>query len=114
MGEGGFGCVYKARLDDNLYAAVKKLNCENHDAEREFEVMFVSNSKWVYASWNLALWVYCFGLELSFGFAEWDWSVKQNSTSKYNFPTGLQHSLRVKVYCLWIDANWIFGDSIAR
>ena len=50
LGEGGFGCVYKARLDDNFYAAVKKLNCENHDAEREFEVMFVSNSKWAYAS----------------------------------------------------------------
>ncbi|KAL4650772.1 hypothetical protein ACB092_01G112600 [Castanea dentata] len=37
LGEGGFGCVYKARLDDNFYVAVKKLNCENHNAEREFE-----------------------------------------------------------------------------
>jgi serine/threonine protein kinase len=37
LGEGGFGCVYKARLDDNLYVAVKKQNCENHEAEKEFE-----------------------------------------------------------------------------
>lgn len=37
LGEGGFGCVYKARLDDNLHVAVKRLNCENQDAEREFE-----------------------------------------------------------------------------
>ena len=41
LGVGGFGCVYKAKLDDNLHVAVKKLNCESQDAEREFEVMFV-------------------------------------------------------------------------
>ena len=38
LGEGGFGCVYKARLDDNLVVAVKKLHCESQNAEREFEV----------------------------------------------------------------------------
>ncbi|KAM0974020.1 probable receptor-like protein kinase At1g80640 isoform X1 [Malus sylvestris] len=37
IGEGGFGCVYKGRLDDNLLVAVKKLDCANQDAEREFE-----------------------------------------------------------------------------
>ncbi|XP_054819641.1 probable receptor-like protein kinase At1g80640 [Prosopis cineraria] len=37
LGEGGFGCVYKARLDDNLDVAVKKLHCESQDAEREFQ-----------------------------------------------------------------------------
>ncbi|KAK7260927.1 hypothetical protein RIF29_27228 [Crotalaria pallida] len=37
LGEGGFGCVYKARLDDNLDVAVKKLHCESQHAEREFE-----------------------------------------------------------------------------
>ncbi|KAG2700262.1 hypothetical protein I3843_07G222400 [Carya illinoinensis] len=37
LGEGGFGCVYKAQLDDTLNVAVKKLNCESQDAEREFE-----------------------------------------------------------------------------
>ncbi|KAK7311220.1 hypothetical protein RJT34_09218 [Clitoria ternatea] len=37
LGEGGFGCVYKAHLDDNLDVAVKKLNCENQFAEQEFE-----------------------------------------------------------------------------
>lgn len=41
LGEGGFGCVYKAQLDDNLNVAVKKLNCETQDGEREFEVIFV-------------------------------------------------------------------------
>lgn len=44
LGVGGFGCVYKAKLDDNLYVAVKKLNCGSQDAESEFEVMLVSNS----------------------------------------------------------------------
>lgn len=38
LGEGGFGCVYKARLDDDLEVAVKKLHCETQNAEREFEV----------------------------------------------------------------------------
>ncbi|KAL5559709.1 hypothetical protein UlMin_035920 [Ulmus minor] len=37
LGEGGFGCVYKAQLDDNLLVAAKKLNCTSQDAEREFE-----------------------------------------------------------------------------
>ncbi|CAJ1973668.1 unnamed protein product [Sphenostylis stenocarpa] len=37
LGEGGFGCVYKARLDHNLDVAVKKLHCETQYAEREFE-----------------------------------------------------------------------------
>ncbi|KAE9586930.1 putative protein kinase RLK-Pelle-RLCK-X family [Lupinus albus] len=37
LGEGGFGCVYKACLDDNLDVAVKKLHCETQIAEREFE-----------------------------------------------------------------------------
>ncbi|KAL5853154.1 hypothetical protein ACOSQ3_008272 [Xanthoceras sorbifolium] len=37
LGEGGFGCVYKARLDDNLEVAVKKMNCLTQDAGKEFE-----------------------------------------------------------------------------
>ncbi|XP_022732193.1 probable receptor-like protein kinase At1g80640 isoform X2 [Durio zibethinus] len=37
LGEGGFGCVYKAQFDDGSYAAVKKLDCANQDAEKEFE-----------------------------------------------------------------------------
>ncbi|KAI4337273.1 hypothetical protein L6164_015709 [Bauhinia variegata] len=37
LGEGGFGCVYKARLEDKLDVAVKKLYCESQYAEREFE-----------------------------------------------------------------------------
>ncbi|XP_061341016.1 probable receptor-like protein kinase At1g80640 isoform X2 [Gastrolobium bilobum] len=37
LGEGGFGCVYKARLDDNLDVAIKKLHCESQNAGREFE-----------------------------------------------------------------------------
>lgn len=41
LGEGGFGCVYKAKLDDNLHVAVKKLDCGTQDAGREFEVLFV-------------------------------------------------------------------------
>lgn len=38
LGQGGFGCVYKACLDDNQQVAVKKLNCTTPDAEREFKV----------------------------------------------------------------------------
>ncbi|XP_022756313.1 probable receptor-like protein kinase At1g80640 isoform X1 [Durio zibethinus] len=37
LGEGGFGCVYKAKFDDGSYAAVKKLDCANQDTEKEFE-----------------------------------------------------------------------------
>lgn len=40
LGEGGFGCVYKARLDSNFYAAVKRLDDGGQDAIREFEVSF--------------------------------------------------------------------------
>ncbi|MCL7049716.1 hypothetical protein MKW94_008074, partial [Papaver nudicaule] len=41
LGEGGFGCVYRAHFDDdNLIAAVKRLNCERQDAETEFETEF--------------------------------------------------------------------------
>ena len=38
LGEGGFGRVYKARFNDNLLAAVKRLYGQSQDAEREFEV----------------------------------------------------------------------------
>ncbi|PPR84354.1 hypothetical protein GOBAR_AA36356 [Gossypium barbadense] len=37
LGEGGFGCVYKAQFDVGSFAAVKKLNCANQDAKREFQ-----------------------------------------------------------------------------
>lgn len=40
LGEGGFGCVYKARLEENLYVAVKRLEGGTQDAIREFEVFF--------------------------------------------------------------------------
>ncbi|XP_027354985.1 probable receptor-like protein kinase At1g80640 isoform X2 [Abrus precatorius] len=37
LGEGGFGRVYKARLDHNLDVAVKKIHCETQNAVREFD-----------------------------------------------------------------------------
>ncbi|PPD84343.1 hypothetical protein GOBAR_DD18709 [Gossypium barbadense] len=37
LGEGGFGCVYKAQFNDSSYAAVKKLDCASQDAEKEYE-----------------------------------------------------------------------------
>ncbi|MBA0821067.1 hypothetical protein Goarm_017946 [Gossypium armourianum] len=37
LGEGGFGCVYKAQFNDGSYAAVKKLDCASQDAEKEYE-----------------------------------------------------------------------------
>lgn len=40
LGVGGFGCVYKARLDENVYAAVKRLEGESPDSIREFDVKF--------------------------------------------------------------------------
>ncbi|XP_049392069.1 probable receptor-like protein kinase At1g80640 [Solanum stenotomum] len=41
LGEGGFGCVYKAKLEDNLYVAVKKLT-QNSIKEFETEVELLS------------------------------------------------------------------------
>ncbi|PSS11192.1 Receptor-like protein kinase [Actinidia chinensis var. chinensis] len=37
LGEGGFGCVYKACLDDNFHVAVKRLDGGSQDAITEFE-----------------------------------------------------------------------------
>ncbi|XP_057858865.2 probable receptor-like protein kinase At1g80640 [Cryptomeria japonica] len=37
IGEGGFGCVYKARFDDDSFAAVKKLDEGSKQAEHEFQ-----------------------------------------------------------------------------
>ncbi|KAM7256490.1 hypothetical protein ACFE04_012231 [Oxalis oulophora] len=37
LGEGGFGRVYKAKLDDQLFVAVKRLSNGGQDAEREFK-----------------------------------------------------------------------------
>ncbi|KAF6143697.1 hypothetical protein GIB67_021707 [Kingdonia uniflora] len=37
LGKGGFGCVYKARLNDDFFVAVKRLDGGGQDTEREFE-----------------------------------------------------------------------------
>nr|CAC03450.1 ser/thr specific protein kinase-like protein [Arabidopsis thaliana] len=37
LGQGGFGCVYSATLENNISAAVKKLDCANEDAAKEFK-----------------------------------------------------------------------------
>ncbi|KAD4384557.1 hypothetical protein E3N88_24725 [Mikania micrantha] len=37
LGSGGFGSVYKAKLDDNLLVAVKKLDNQSRDALKEFQ-----------------------------------------------------------------------------
>ncbi|PSS17742.1 Receptor-like protein kinase [Actinidia chinensis var. chinensis] len=37
LGVGGFGCVYKARLEENNHVAVKRLNGGTQDSIREFE-----------------------------------------------------------------------------
>lgn len=38
LGQGGFGCVYSATLENNIQAAVKKLDCANEEAAKEFKV----------------------------------------------------------------------------
>ncbi|XP_026384820.1 reticulon-like protein B3 [Papaver somniferum] len=43
LGKGGFGCVYRAHIDDdNLIASFKRLNCKRQDAETEFKVYSTS------------------------------------------------------------------------
>uniref|UniRef100_A0A1J3IR10 Putative receptor-like protein kinase n=1 Tax=Noccaea caerulescens TaxID=107243 RepID=A0A1J3IR10_NOCCA len=37
LGQGGFGCVYLATLENNVQAAVKKLDCANEEAAKEFK-----------------------------------------------------------------------------
>lgn len=41
LGEGGFGCVYKAKLGENIQVAVKRLNSGSPNSVREFEVLFL-------------------------------------------------------------------------
>lgn len=73
LGEGGFGCVYKARLDDNLLVAVKKLDCASQDAVREFEVPFFS----LLESLIFFLLFCCINIQLHpFGIAEWSGFIK--------------------------------------
>ncbi|KAE9445400.1 hypothetical protein C3L33_22703, partial [Rhododendron williamsianum] len=38
LGEGGFGCVYKAKLGENIQVAVKRLNSGSPNSVREFEL----------------------------------------------------------------------------
>lgn len=40
IGEGGFGCVYKAQLNDNLLVAIKKLDNKTQNSIKEFQVFF--------------------------------------------------------------------------
>ncbi|KAL7596292.1 hypothetical protein Lser_V15G28135 [Lactuca serriola] len=37
IGEGGFGCVYKAQLNDNLLVAIKKLDNKTQNSIKEFQ-----------------------------------------------------------------------------
>ncbi|KAF8115842.1 hypothetical protein N665_0025s0288 [Sinapis alba] len=37
LGQGGFGCVYLATLENNVQAAVKKLDCGSDEAAKEFK-----------------------------------------------------------------------------
>lgn len=56
LGEGGFGCVYRAQLDDNFLVAVKKINNGIPDAEREFQVPSFTLSiteGWFYSGFGL-------------------------------------------------------------
>ncbi|XP_019097556.1 PREDICTED: probable receptor-like protein kinase At1g80640 isoform X2 [Camelina sativa] len=47
LGQGGFGCVYIATLENNTQAAVKKLDCANEEAAKEYksEVEILSKLK---------------------------------------------------------------------
>ncbi|KAK9080018.1 hypothetical protein SSX86_001693 [Deinandra increscens subsp. villosa] len=38
LGEGGFGCVYRARIDENLCVAVKRMDGGSQDAIKEFQM----------------------------------------------------------------------------
>lgn len=41
LGEGGRGRVYKARFNEKLLVAVKRIDDAGQSAEREFDVMFL-------------------------------------------------------------------------
>lgn len=65
LGEGGFGCVYKARLDDNLIVAVKKLDCATQDAGKEFEVSsLMGNLSFFYILLQCFFWLWVVLLHL--------------------------------------------------
>lgn len=53
LGEGGFGVVYKGVIDENVRSgykttqvAIKELNREGIQGEREWLVKYLSNSSW--------------------------------------------------------------------
>lgn len=44
IGQGGFGCVYKACLDNNVKAAIKKIENVSQEAKREFQASKIITS----------------------------------------------------------------------
>ena len=47
LGEGGHGCVYKARFSEKFLAAVKRFEGEAQDIAREFEVTSFMKLIWI-------------------------------------------------------------------
>jgi predicted Ser/Thr protein kinase len=47
LGEGGSGQIYKARFDEKLLAAVKRIDGFRQNAAREFEVMVSLKLIWI-------------------------------------------------------------------
>lgn len=61
LGEGGFGRVYRAQLDDNLIVAVKKMDCQTQDAEREFQVLLFFKTFTFKFIFCVLMWYFHFG-----------------------------------------------------
>lgn len=47
LGQGGFGCVYKAQFEEGVLAAVKKLDGGGYECVREFEVIIYSSLEFI-------------------------------------------------------------------
>jgi len=114
LGQGGHGCVYKARFSEKLLAAVKRFEGEAQDIGREFEVMFFMKLIWILFQSIMASLIFpFFSFQILFVNAERAELVNENSAPKHNFSFRLLPSWWNKVSCVWNDAEWVFGKSIA-
>lgn len=99
IGQGGFGCVYKACFDKNVKAAIKKIENVSPEAKREFQVKITKSLVLIFGFFIFSLWF----LEIS----EWSWVVEQDPALEHYLIVGLWKSNQLELHRLWADGERI-------